>query len=121
MNGPIQTCPVVLQAPVHNHILCSLDPVELALPQSRENSNAGYAPLLEVVGPFQVQNDPERNEAQAVGTSAPERLRRLARRYVNNPESVVNGVHLEPGPSGQFQVVITIDITITGILGDAIN
>ena len=59
------------------------------------------------------------NEAQASDMSAPERLRRLARRYVNNPESLVNGVHLEPDRSGRFQVVITIDIT--DILGDAIN
>ena len=59
------------------------------------------------------------NDAQAVDMSVPERLRRLARRYVNNPESLVNGVHLEPGPSGRFQVVITIDIT--GILWDTIN
>jgi hypothetical protein len=51
--------------------------------------------------------------------SVPERLRRLARRYVNNPESLVNGVHLESDPSGRFQVVITIDITNN--LGDATN
>jgi hypothetical protein len=51
--------------------------------------------------------------------SIPERLRRLAERYVNNPESLVNGVHLEPGPGGRFQIVITIEIG--DILGDIIN
>jgi len=51
--------------------------------------------------------------------SAPERLRRLAGRYVNDPESLVNGVHLEPGPSGRFQIVIAIEIG--DILGDTIN
>jgi hypothetical protein len=50
--------------------------------------------------------------------SAPERLRRLAERYINNPESFVNGVHVEPGPSGRFQVVITVEIG--DILGDNI-
>ncbi len=49
----------------------------------------------------------------------PERLRRLAGRYVNDPDSTVNGVHLESGPSGRFQVVITIDIG--DILGDTAN
>jgi hypothetical protein len=49
----------------------------------------------------------------------PERLRRLAGCYVSNPDSTVNGVHLEPGPSGRFQVVITIDIG--DILGDGTN
>jgi hypothetical protein len=51
--------------------------------------------------------------------SAPERLRRLARRYVNNPDSTVHGVHLESGPSGRFQVVIMIDIG--DILRDTAN
>jgi hypothetical protein len=44
---------------------------------------------------------------------------RPARRYVNNPESLVNGVHLESGPSGRFQVVITIEIG--DIIGDTIG
>jgi hypothetical protein len=51
--------------------------------------------------------------------SVPGRLRRLAGRYVSNPDSTVHGVHLEPGPSGRFQVVITIDIN--DMLGDAAN
>jgi hypothetical protein len=111
----IQTWTIAPQDPVRDHILCSLGPVELELQQNQENVNAGYAPLPEAA----IQNGPVHNEAQAIDMSVPERLRRLARRYVNNPESLVNGVHLEPGPSGRFQVVITIDIT--NILGDAIN
>ncbi len=55
----------------------------------------------------------------ALDLSVPERLRRLAGRYVDNPDSTVNGVHLESGPSGRFQVVITIDIG--DILGDTAN
>ena len=51
--------------------------------------------------------------------SVPERLRRLAERYVNDPGSLVNGVYLEPGPGGRFQVVITVEIG--DILGDTIN
>jgi hypothetical protein len=55
----------------------------------------------------------------ALDMSAPERLRRLAGRYVGNPDSTVNGVYLEPGPSGRFQIVITIDIG--DVLGDTAN
>ena len=55
----------------------------------------------------------------ALDLSVPERLRRLARRYVNNPDSTVNGVHLESGPSGLFQVVITIEIG--DVHGDTMN
>ena len=48
-----------------------------------------------------------------------ERLRRLAGRYVNNQDSTVSGVYLESGPTGRFQVVITIDIG--DVLGDTTN
>ena len=51
--------------------------------------------------------------------SVPERLRRLAGRYVNNPDSMVSGVHVESGPSGRFQIVITINIG--DVLGDTIT
>ena len=42
--------------------------------------------------------------------SVTESLRCLASRYINNPESLINGVRLEPGPSGRFQVVIMLEI-----------
>jgi len=42
--------------------------------------------------------------------SVTEGLRRLARRYVNNPESLVNVVRLEPGASGRFQIVIMLEV-----------
>jgi len=88
-------------------------------PQAQHyQENAGYAPLHEVVDPPQVQMDMAPNEG-ALDMSAPERLRRLAGRYVGNPDSTVNGVYLEPGPSGRFQIVITIDIG--DVLGDTAN
>lgn len=59
------------------------------------------------------------DEAHAIDMSIPERLQRLSGCYVYDPESLVNGIHLEPGPFGRFQVVITIDIT--DIPGDAIR
>ncbi len=55
----------------------------------------------------------------AFNLSIPERLRCLAGRYVDNPDSTVNGIHLESGPSGWFQVVIMIDIG--DVLGDTAN
>ena len=36
--------------------------------------------------------------------------RRLAARYVNNPDAYVSTIRLEPGASGQLQVVITVEM-----------
>ena len=78
-----------------------------------------YAPLSDAVDPLQVQTGAEPEQAQVLDIPVSERLRRLAGRYVNNPESVVNGVYLESGPSGRFQVVITVQIG--DILGDTMD
>ena len=94
-------------------ILCSSGLANPSLQQYQGNPQ--YALQHEVVDPPQFQM----GRAPSIGAldlSVPERLRRLAGRYVNNPDSTVSGVHLEPGPSGRFQVVITIDIR--DILGD---
>ncbi|KAF8495766.1 hypothetical protein F5888DRAFT_539083 [Russula emetica] len=91
-------------------------------PQAPENQeNAGYAPLQEAVtsSSFEIETGAAPDQAQVLDMSIPERLRRLAGRYVNDPESLVNGVHLEPGPSGRFQIVITIEIG--DVLGDTIS
>ena len=50
------------------------------------------------------------DQAQVSDVSVTESLRRLARCYVNNPETHVNSVRLEPGPSGQYLVVIMLEI-----------
>jgi hypothetical protein len=71
------------------------------------------------VDPLQVQTGAEPDEAQVVDIPVSERLHRLAGRYVNNPESLVSGVYLESGPSGRFQVVITVEIG--DILGDTVD
>ena len=89
---------------------------EPSLQQYQEN--AGYARLHETLDHFQDQMDIAPIEG-ALDMSVPERLRRLAERYVNNRDSTVNGVHLESAPSGRFQIVITIDIG--DILEDTIN
>ena len=47
---------------------------------------------------------------QVLDRPVTESLRRLARRYINNPESRIITVRLEPGPSGQFQVAIVVEI-----------
>ena len=104
---PTQVWSVAPQAPVCIQILCSSGRAEPSLQHYQEN--AGYAPLHAVEDPPQVEMGTAPNEG-ALDQSVPERLRRLAGRYVSSPDSTVNGVHLEPGPSGRFQVVITIDI-----------
>jgi len=86
---------------------------EPSLQQYQENP--GYAPLYEAAGPPQIQIGTAPTEG-AIDLPVSERLRRLAGRYINNQDSIVSGVYLESGPTGRFQVVITIDID--DILGD---
>ncbi|KAH9965575.1 hypothetical protein BJV74DRAFT_296104 [Russula compacta] len=79
-------------------------------PQWNQQENAGYAPLHEAPGPLQVQTTAALDEAQILGISVTESLRRLAGRYINSPESLVNAVRLEQGPSCRFSVVIMLEI-----------
>ncbi|KAH9015743.1 hypothetical protein EDB83DRAFT_2573764 [Lactarius deliciosus] len=74
------------------------------IPQTADNF--GYAPVHESVGP------PNMRLAQAptFDASIAENRRRLAGRYLNNPDAYVSTIRLEPGPSGQFQVVITLEM-----------
>ena len=51
--------------------------------------------------------------AQTLDASIAEGRRRLAGRYLNNPEAYVSVIRLEPGPSGQFQVIITLEVAMT--------
>lgn len=105
---PTQAWSVTPQAPgpVCSPILGFMGMAEPSPQQYQET--AEYSRLMDIAP----------NEG-ALDMSVPERLRRLAERYVNNRDSTVNGVHLESGPSGRFQIVITIDIG--DILGDTIN
>ena len=109
----------VPQTPVCLRSSVTLDLAEPSLQLYQEN--AGYAPLYEAAGPPQIQMGTARNAGRrgALDLSVPERLRRLAGRYIDNQDSTVSGVHLESGPSGRFQVVITIDIG--DVLGDTTN
>ncbi|KAI9447066.1 hypothetical protein BJY52DRAFT_1193668 [Lactarius psammicola] len=68
--------------------------------------NVGYAPV------------PERASTPNVGLlwapisnpSITEGRRRLAGRYLNDPGAYVRTIRLEPGPSGQFQVIIVLEM-----------
>ena len=94
-------------------ILCYSGLDEPSLQQYQENFGYGHSKeeleRRQVAETAPVQMGTAPNEV-ALNLSVPERLRRLAGRYVSNQDSTVNGVHLEPGPTGRFQVVITIDI-----------
>jgi hypothetical protein len=48
--------------------------------------------------------------AQAFDKSIGERRRSLAGRYLGNPSAYVSTIRLEPGPSGQFQVIIMLEM-----------
>ena len=87
------------------------NPVRLTEIQLQLNQeNAGYAHLRDTAGPLQVQFSAPRDQTQVFDMSVADILRRLAGRYVNDPQSLVNAIHLEPGPSGRFQVVIILEI-----------
>lgn len=49
-------------------------------------------------------------QAPTVETLIAECRRRLDGRYLNNPDVYVSMIHLEPSPSGQFQVIITVEM-----------
>jgi len=49
--------------------------------------------------------------ARTLDTSIAEGRRRLAGQYLNNPDAFVRTIRLEPGPSSQFQAIITLEMT----------
>jgi len=51
---------------------------------------------------------PMQAQVQAPDASIEERRRRLVGRYLNDPDVYVNTIRLEPGPSGELQVIITL-------------
>jgi hypothetical protein len=59
----------------------------------------------------EVQFDAGIDQARAFDMPVTEGLRRLAGRYVDNPESLIDAVHLELGASGRFRVVIVLETT----------
>jgi hypothetical protein len=75
------------------------------LTQSIQDHNFGYAPVHERAGP----SNTGLVQASTLDTSIAEGRRRLAARYVNDPDVCVSTIRLEPGPSGRFQVIITLE------------
>jgi hypothetical protein len=73
----------------------------------RISDNLGHAPVQEREGPLYM----EFPWAQVLDKSIGERRRCLAGRYLNSPNTYVSTIRLEPGPSGQFQVIITLEMT----------
>lgn len=77
---------------------------------TKKNSDDAPIPMADSHLQAQASTRPQADQGQVLDTSVAESLRRLARRYVNNPESLVSALHLEPGPSGRFRIVITLEI-----------
>ncbi|KAI9448602.1 hypothetical protein BJY52DRAFT_1228254 [Lactarius psammicola] len=78
-------------------------------PPARIQNNLGHAPVHERAGPPNMGLP----WTPTLDTSITESLRRLAGSYLNNPDAYVSRIRLEPGPSGQFQVIITLEMTNT--------
>lgn len=92
--------------------LSSLSPLlYLAEVKPKRNQDAaGYAPPHEQARITQVQTGAGLDQAQVFNMSVMESLRRVARNYVNHPESFVNTVYLEPGSARRFRVVIILEV-----------
>ncbi|KAH9015748.1 hypothetical protein EDB83DRAFT_2321268 [Lactarius deliciosus] len=79
-------------------------------PGVRENHGApfGYGAQFPVAGPPEAgiwpHLAPRANVPQANG------LRNLAGRYLNNPDTLVNVVRIEPSPDGGFEVWIVLEL-----------
>jgi hypothetical protein len=77
--------------------------------------SAGYAPPREATASHpQAHANVGLDQTQVFDATVTEGLRRLAGRYVNDPDSLVNAVRLEPSPSGRFRIIIMLEIA--GIL-----
>ncbi|KAH9015045.1 hypothetical protein EDB85DRAFT_2156984 [Lactarius pseudohatsudake] len=87
---------------VPNRALAQFAPTQTSWVQDNYN----YAPAHERTGPPNMGFP----RTPMFDASITESQRHLAGRYLNNPDAYVSTIRLEPGPSGQFQVVITLDM-----------
>ncbi|KAN0139603.1 hypothetical protein V8E53_002265 [Lactarius tabidus] len=71
---------------------------------ARTQDNFGYTPVRERADPPDVGS----THALTPDASVAERRRRLVGRYLNDPDVYVSTIRLEPGLSGELQVVITL-------------
>lgn len=85
--------------------------VEVLLQENGET--AGYAPLRGEVGHAPASRSVWHDQTPVPGMSVTEGLRNLAGRYLDSPDSRVKLVRLEMVPSGQFQVVIILEMAGT--------
>lgn len=73
----------------------------------REYDRLGYAPQHVAQGPAQAAFHPP--FVHRGPTLREDNLRRLARRFLDHPDSRVNTVWMEPGEAGRFEVVIVVE------------
>jgi hypothetical protein len=69
-----------------------------------------YAPQNHAAGPLQAQTNVVIDNAQTLDMSVMEGLRRCAERYINNPQSHVDAIRLEPSTSGRLRVTIVLEM-----------
>jgi hypothetical protein len=112
---PVQPQVIEAQvAPVRFHLLFfkPIYPQHLLLQeiQGDNHFHVDYAPQLLVPGPARAEHpDPWAYNAPVHDYPPADDLRRLARRYLDHPNSQVDMVRMEPGHAGRFKVVITLE------------
>ena len=78
--------------------------------QGHNHFRVDYVPQLLIPGPARAElPDPWAYNAPVLDYPPADNLRRLARRYLDHPDSQVDMVRMEQGPAGQFKVVITLE------------
>jgi hypothetical protein len=74
-----------------------------------DQGNDWYSPRYDAAGSLQTHTSAAPYHAR-IDMPVLDGLRRLAERYFNNPESLVNAVYFEYGLSGRLQVAIMLEI-----------
>ncbi|KAI0293859.1 hypothetical protein B0F90DRAFT_1670705 [Multifurca ochricompacta] len=99
-------------------IQAQVAPAIAPVPVIPENDPFGYRPQRFEQEPPQVFPNPNAAnpwvphlQAPVLGVLEAEGLRRLAGRYLNNPDSYVYMVRMVPGPAGRFRIIITLEMT----------
>ena len=69
-----------------------------------------YAPPDHAAGPLQAQTNVVIDITQTLDMPVTEGLRRRAERYINNPQSHVDAIRLEPSTSGRLRVTIILEM-----------
>ncbi|KAI0289539.1 hypothetical protein B0F90DRAFT_1793546 [Multifurca ochricompacta] len=83
---------------------------QVATPELQGNGGFGYAPHYTAPVPTGAFPNEWLHQAPVPSEPVAELLRQLASHYLHHPDSLVDMVRMEPGNTGRFKVVITLQL-----------